>query len=51
MHQQALEIGIKEFNGHDHIDVAASYNNIGNVYDRQGKYERALEMYQQALKS
>ena len=26
--------------------MAASYNNIGNVYDRQGKYE----MYQQALK-
>ena len=30
--------------------MAALYNNIGNVYDRQGKYERALEMYQQALK-
>jgi len=29
--------------------VAASYNNIGMVYDSQGKYEEALEVYQKAL--
>ena len=31
------------------LDVAASYNNIGLVYDRQGKYEEALEYYQKSL--
>ena len=29
--------------------MAASYNNIGMVYDSQGKYEEALEVYQKAL--
>ena len=35
--------------GQDSLDVAASYNNIGNVYDSQGKYEEALEYYQKDL--
>ena len=26
--------------------MAASYNNIGSVYDSQGEYSRALEMYE-----
>ena len=30
-------------------DVAASYNNIANIYDDQGKYEEALEYYQKDL--
>ena len=30
-------------------DVAKSYLGIGNVYDSQGQYERALEYYQKAL--
>ena len=47
-YQKALEIDIK-VSGQDHLDVAASYNNIGNVYDRQGKYEEALEYYQKDL--
>ena len=29
--------------------MAASYNNIGMVYDSQGKYEEALEYYQKDL--
>ena len=29
--------------------MAKSYNNIGLVYDRQGKYEEALEYYQKSL--
>jgi len=33
----------------DHLDVAKSYNNIGNVCDSQGKYEEALEYYQKDL--
>jgi len=29
--------------------VAASYSNIGNVYNSQGQYEQALEYHQKAL--
>ena len=35
--------------GQDHPDVAESYTNIGNVYNTQGQYERALEYHQKAL--
>jgi tetratricopeptide (TPR) repeat protein len=33
----------------DHLDVAASYNGLGNVYDSLGQYEEALEYYQKSL--
>ena len=29
--------------------MATSYNNIGNVWDSKGKYDKALEFYQQCL--
>ena len=29
--------------------MAASYNNIANIYHDQGKYEEALEMYTKSL--
>eukprot|EP00961_Rhodomonas_salina_P062395 837340-Rhodomonas_salina.1 len=35
--------------GHEHTDVAASLNNIGNVYDALGKNKEALEKHEQAL--
>ena len=35
--------------GHDHPDVAASYNNIGNVYKRQGRQQEALDYYLRGL--
>ena len=35
--------------GHSHLDVAASYMNIGNVYNSQGKYEEALVQYRRSL--
>ena len=35
--------------GHDSPDVAISYNNIGAVYRKQGKYEEALEVYTKSL--
>lgn len=38
-----------EQSGDESMDVARSYNNIGYVYDLQGKYETALEYYQKAL--
>ena len=36
--------------GPDHLSVAATYANIGNVYKSQGKYLQALEMHQKGLK-
>ena len=33
----------------DHPHVAKSYFGLGNVYNRQGQYERALEYYHKAL--
>jgi tetratricopeptide (TPR) repeat protein len=44
----AFQSEIKLF-GHDHIDVATSYNNIGIVYGRQSKYDEAFEVHQKAL--
>jgi len=35
--------------GNDHPSVADSYNNIGIVYDKQGKYEEALVQYHRTL--
>lgn len=31
--------------GEEHPDVAKSYNNIGEVYDKQGDYAKAMENY------
>ncbi|MDD6494639.1 MAG: tetratricopeptide repeat protein, partial [Bacteroidales bacterium] len=47
--QQSLKTRLAIF-GETHPDVAQSYNNIGSVYDSQGDYVQALEMYQQSLK-
>ena len=33
----------------NHPDIAASYNNLGNVYRDKGEYERAIEYYKQSL--
>ena len=33
----------------DHPDVAASYNNIASIYDDQGKYEEALDLFTKSL--
>ena len=35
--------------GHDSLDVAASYMGLGNVYESLGKYEEALEMHTKSL--
>ena len=35
--------------GGRHPDVAASYNNIGYIYNRQGDYAKALEYYNKAV--
>ena len=35
--------------GREHPDTAQSYNNIANVYDANGEYDRALEYHEKAL--
>jgi len=47
-YQQALEIRTRVL-GHEHADVAASYNNIGVVYKGQGKLDEALAQHQKSL--
>ena len=44
-HQRALEIKINTL-GEKHIDVAASYNNLGSVYTALGKLEQAQYYHQ-----
>ena len=44
MHEIAL-VCVLALEGHDSLDVAKSYTCIGVVYDSQGKYEEALELY------
>ena len=47
-HQKALQVVLAVY-GQDHLDVSTSYNNIGAVYQKQGKYEEALVQYQTDL--
>lgn len=47
-YNKALEINLKQF-GEIHPDVATSYNNIGNIYDSEGKAQKALEYYNKSL--
>eukprot|EP00287_Rhodomonas_sp_CCMP768_P010523 CAMPEP_0196720674 /NCGR_PEP_ID=MMETSP1091-20130531/3414_1 /TAXON_ID=302021 /ORGANISM="Rhodomonas sp., Strain CCMP768" /LENGTH=95 /DNA_ID=CAMNT_0042061975 /DNA_START=313 /DNA_END=597 /DNA_ORIENTATION=+ len=47
--REHLLTATQHLHGHKHIDVAASLNNIGEVYRNLGKYEEALEKYNEAL--
>ena len=48
-HEWALKIQ-KEQLGANNVDVATSYNNLGNVYSDKGDLEKAKEYYEWALK-
>ena len=48
MHQKALGIWLDVL-GASHPYVATSYKHIGSVYNSQGDYPKALEMYQKSL--
>ena len=41
--------GLIEVHGHDHLDVAKSYNNMAIVYKKQGLLEKALDLYQKSV--
>ena len=48
-----LEKNIKLYEkelGKDHLDTAASYNNLAGVYESQGRYEEAEGLYKKAMK-
>ena len=47
-HQRALEIRLEQF-GPNHIDVAASYNNLGVLCRDKGDLQLARDCHQQAL--
>ena len=47
-HNKALIIWKKIF-GEEHADVAASYNNLGSVYQDLGQYNEAKEYHEKAL--
>ena len=45
---RALEIRVQAL-GPTHVDVGASYNNLGLVYEKMGELEQAKDYHQQAL--
>ena len=46
-----MRLGIEKISkGPESIDVAATLNNIGIVYNSRGEYEKALEHYEKCLK-
>ena len=47
-HERALNIYLKEL-GSKHVDVAASYNNLGLVYSQLGDLRQAKHCHEQAL--
>ena len=49
MHQTDLEIKLKTV-GPLHVEVAKTYNNIGIVLEKQGKFSEALEAYENSLR-
>ena len=46
---KALALAQQKY-GENHPDVAIGYNNIGHIYLNLGKYDKAIECYQKALK-
>jgi tetratricopeptide (TPR) repeat protein len=46
--QEGLGIQLKLL-GSEHLDVAASFNNLDGVYNRLGQYEQALQDHQKSL--
>ena len=47
MHEKSQAINIKVL-GHDHVDVAKSYNNMALIYEAQGKHVELLELHEKS---
>ena len=46
--QNCLDIQLKSLPS-NHPSIAASYGNIGSVYDSKGEYDQALEFHQKCF--
>ena len=47
-YEKSLAIQLKQL-GPEHPDVAATYNNMGNVFAKQGRYAEALQHHEKSL--
>ncbi|CAF1068390.1 unnamed protein product [Rotaria sordida] len=47
-YERAIDI-YKKMSPSNQLDLAASYNNIGNVYAKMGEYSKALSSYERSL--
>ncbi|CAF1115678.1 unnamed protein product, partial [Rotaria sordida] len=50
LYNQSLQINLKQW-GTKHLYTASSYNSIGEIYRKQGNYNKALEYYDKALEA
>ncbi len=48
MYKSSLEI-IERVLGEDYPDTAACYNNLAGVYENQGKYREAEDLYKKSI--
>ena len=51
MKRWQCEKAVDQIEEDDHPDVATTYNNMGLVYKKQGKYDEALAMYEKTCRS
>ncbi len=49
-YEKTLNIKSQFYENEDNINLANILNNLGNVYQQQGKYNRALTYYEKSLK-
>ncbi len=47
-YNQALDMQQKLYQGQNHPDIAASLNNLGNIYKRLGELQKANDYFKQA---
>jgi tetratricopeptide (TPR) repeat protein len=49
-YKEAIQLYQDQLGMEEHLDHARAINNLARLYDRQGRYEEAEPLYQQALK-
>ena len=51
MHAKSLEIKTRVYCGDSHLSVAHTRGSIAIIYEEQGHYDQALEIYKSALET